>query len=452
MIPPAMPDDEAQRLAEVEALGLLDTEPEARFDRVTRLVARLFEVPIAYIALVDADRQWFKSSCGLEARSTSRRVSFCGHTILQDDPLVVPDAFEDPRIHDNPMVRCTPGIRFYVGHPLRGPSGGKVGTLCLADHVPRDGATVRLKTLADLAGIVEHEIGMLDLIGAQRELIATRDQLILTKRRLEEEVRHAAEYVESLIPRAVWAGGLLVQTSFTPSSELGGDFVGWVELGDGRVGAYLLDVTGHGVAASLLAVSVGHAIREALLEGCEPDPGAVLTRVNASFPMTRTGNRFVTVWLGVFDQRNDVVSYACGGHIPPLLLRDGMVAHLVEGGPPVGVHPEHLYETATRPWRHGDRLFVYSDGMFEVPTVCGAQLGIQAFEEILVTNARAGRPLGAVTESIRAAGPGTRLPDDATLLEISSGSQRPNDGVRFGGSDDRRDLGQGLFDPGGVVF
>lgn len=135
---PAIPMNEVDRQAALDDLKLIDSPQEERFDRIVQLTQLLFRVPIAYIALVDKDRQWFKSKVGIEANETSRSVSFCGHAILEDKAMVVPDALQDYRFAANPMVLGEPFIRFYVGQPLRGPSGHKVGTLCLADHEARE--------------------------------------------------------------------------------------------------------------------------------------------------------------------------------------------------------------------------------------------------------------------------------------------------------------------------
>src|SRR5260221_10690047 len=137
MIAAPIPRNDAERLKALHALGQLDTAPEERFDRITRLLTLVMRVPMAYISLVDSDRQWFKSSCGLTTSQTPRAISFCGHAILSDAPLVVPDAAEDDRFCDNPLVTGEPYIRFYAGLPLNGPGGHKVGTLCVADRRPR---------------------------------------------------------------------------------------------------------------------------------------------------------------------------------------------------------------------------------------------------------------------------------------------------------------------------
>lgn len=137
---------------------VLDTEPEERFDSITAFCATAFRVPIALVSLIDADRQWFKSRQGLDACETGRDISFCGHAILQEDPLVVPDALEDPRFADNPLVTGEPKIRFYAGMPLRLSSGFRVGTLCLIDRKPRRLEPEDLVLFRDLARLVVREL------------------------------------------------------------------------------------------------------------------------------------------------------------------------------------------------------------------------------------------------------------------------------------------------------
>jgi len=158
MIKPPIPADEARRLETLRSLKLLDTPPEERFDRVTRLAQRVFGVPIALVSLVDADRQWFKSRQGLEATETPREISFCGHAIVNDRILVVNDAAGDERFCDNPLVSCDPNIRFYAGYPINAPDGSKVGTLCVIDRKPREMSKEDLSLLRELGRMVEEEL------------------------------------------------------------------------------------------------------------------------------------------------------------------------------------------------------------------------------------------------------------------------------------------------------
>lgn len=160
---PDVPQDEELRLQTLRSLNILDTAPEERFDRVTRLARRVFDVPIALVSLVDKNRQWFKSHEGLDSSETPRDVSFCGHAILGSDVFVIPDAKKDERFADNPLVLQEPYVRFYAGCPLRSHNGMKLGTLCIVDHKPRTLSDGDLDTLIDLASMVERELAALQL-------------------------------------------------------------------------------------------------------------------------------------------------------------------------------------------------------------------------------------------------------------------------------------------------
>jgi GAF domain-containing protein len=130
MIPAPLPPDEERRLAALQSYGVLDTPPEDRFDRVTGMVSAVLGAPIVLVSLIDEDRQWFKSRCGLATEQTARDVSLCGHAIMSDEPLVVPDATADARFADNPLVLGPPHLRTYLGAPLIAPCGARIGTLC----------------------------------------------------------------------------------------------------------------------------------------------------------------------------------------------------------------------------------------------------------------------------------------------------------------------------------
>ncbi len=157
---PRIPENEQQRLNTLASLKVLDTPPEERFDRITRLARRLFDVPIALVSLVDENRQWFKSCYGLDAQESGRDVSFCGHAILGDEPFIVEDASRDSRFSDNPLVLGEPNIRFYTGVPLVHEDGMKLGTLCIIDSRPRQLDPDALRDLVDLAKMAEMELSL----------------------------------------------------------------------------------------------------------------------------------------------------------------------------------------------------------------------------------------------------------------------------------------------------
>jgi phosphoribosyl 1,2-cyclic phosphodiesterase len=164
---PPLPDDEQERVAALHRLGILDTAAEERFDRHTRIAAALFRVPIALVSLVDADRQWFKSCFGTDVCESSRETSFCAHAIAaNEDILIVPDALQDDRFRDNPMVSDGPRIRFYAGSVLHSPEGKRIGTVCILDVRPRNLSDEEKKLLADVAAAVEAELCMPQLKAA----------------------------------------------------------------------------------------------------------------------------------------------------------------------------------------------------------------------------------------------------------------------------------------------
>jgi diguanylate cyclase (GGDEF)-like protein len=162
---------EKRRLAALKRLGILDTAPEERFDRLTNMVRRIYNVPVALISLIDDDRQWFKSKQGLDIDETPRAHAFCDYTIRQDRLLIVSDATEDVRFQDNPLVTGPPHIRFYAGMPIREPSGFKIGSLCIIDYEPRPVQEMDLDVLRTIASLVEDEIERAYLTGDKADAI-----------------------------------------------------------------------------------------------------------------------------------------------------------------------------------------------------------------------------------------------------------------------------------------
>ncbi|MDB5689554.1 MAG: sensor diguanylate cyclase [Sphingomonas bacterium] len=166
---PRLEDDEGGRLAALARLEVLDTAPEQPFDKIVGLVRTVLSVPMAMVTLVDRDRQWFKARQGLDAPETERSISFCTHTIRQQEPLVVGDAREDPRFAGSPLVTGDPFIRAYAGAPLRTPDGYNVGALCAIDTQPRNFSGADLAILTSFATLVVDELEL--------RQIAIRDQL-----------------------------------------------------------------------------------------------------------------------------------------------------------------------------------------------------------------------------------------------------------------------------------
>jgi PAS domain S-box-containing protein len=167
---------EQQRLATLRALGILDTEPEERFDRLMRLAARHFRVPIALVSLVDERRCWLKSITGLALVQVERATSFCNHAINGNGVFVVEDAKADPRFQDNPLVIGEPYIRHYGGYPLHALSGEIIGFFCVVDTEPRQMAPEDMASLADFAHLVEQELNSVQVQLDDRTHIASLRQ------------------------------------------------------------------------------------------------------------------------------------------------------------------------------------------------------------------------------------------------------------------------------------
>ena len=267
---PQIPVDEAKRLAALYATELYGTAPEEAFDRITRLATKLLGVPTALISLVGSDAQWFKSRCGFAAQTTSRDISFCGHAILTDQPLVVEDATRDERFFDNPIVVGAPHIRFYAGVQLYSVERARLGTLCVLDTRPRTLNEEELEELHELARMAE-------------ELIYHR-QLARAAQELHEQLLHNAACAPASSATAAAAGQvkyLLTHDALTGLANrqallrnIGDSIPAWQAAESGAVVAclnldrfkQLNDLLGHAAGDSAL-VTVTRALQSHLREG-----------------------------------------------------------------------------------------------------------------------------------------------------------------------------------------
>jgi len=190
-----LPANEAQRLEAVRALNLLDTSPEERFDRITRLAARLLNVPMACLVLVDEKRLFFKSRYGSDHVEMDRHGTFCEYTILENKQLVIPDAKAEPRFAEHPSIAEKPYIRFYIGSPIAAVDGSLVGTLCVMDRQPRVPSTEDLAVLRDLALIAQIEINHGELASAFKTQKEKDEKVRLSEARFREVVDIPGKYV-----------------------------------------------------------------------------------------------------------------------------------------------------------------------------------------------------------------------------------------------------------------
>lgn len=169
------PNNEAARVAVLHGYDILDTLPEPSYDDIVLLASQICRAPIAAVSFIDSERQWFKAQTGITLASSPRELSFCAHTIMDSDLLVIPNALEDVRFANNPLVKQSPHIRFYAGAPLTTERGEALGTLCVIDCVERTLSEAQANALRSLSRQVM----------AQLELRQLLEKQIRTQRRLE---------------------------------------------------------------------------------------------------------------------------------------------------------------------------------------------------------------------------------------------------------------------------
>lgn len=378
-------EDEQKRLASLASTELLNSAPEERFDRVTRLAQKLFGVSTATVALVAEDRQFLKSLAGSLDSVIPRADAFCAHTIMTPNTMVVEDARQDDRFRSNPLVTGGPNIRFYAGQPLQGPGGWNIGTLCLIDQHPRTFDPEQEQILRDLGAIVQREI----LVSA--------------------EMRNAAKIQRAHLPAAAPAlPGYELHAVTRPAGELSGDFYDWQF--DGRYLRFTLaDVMGKGAGPAILAATVRSGLRTA----GHMDPGEAVTKVSSELDDELTlDDVFVTAFHGSLDVRTGVVRFSDAGHgLAHHATAGGDLSKLPAGGPPLGVIPGYEWPTGSLVLEPGDSLIVPSDGLLEL-----ASDDLHQLQADLRSTTGPGADTGASVRALVNAPP--HPSDDLTLLVV----------------------------------
>lgn len=193
-----MPTDEPARLAALRRYRILDTDPEQAFDDLTMLASHICGTPMATLTLIDENRQWFKSEIGVGIRETERSIAFCAHAIKQTDIMEVPDARDDERFRDNPMVVGTPHIRFYAGAPLLTPDGHALGSLCVVDTRPRRLSPEQMRALDALRRQAQAQLELRRNLAELETALAERDRAEAQQADLIAELRGSLQKVDKL--------------------------------------------------------------------------------------------------------------------------------------------------------------------------------------------------------------------------------------------------------------
>jgi anti-sigma regulatory factor (Ser/Thr protein kinase) len=375
--------DEMARQRALDDMGILDTPPEERFDRVTRLAKQLFGVETAAINLIDHDRQWAKSVTGRGPVEMSRDASMCTVTIQGDVPLVVPDLAADPA-HAAKVVPDL--LRFYAGFPLYAPGGERIGAFCVYDSQPRHFSARETEMLRDLAAWVQQELTV------------------------SQELSRASEVQQGLLPQKLLSmPGWQIAGVCLPARAVGGDFYDWYPVGEGAAFT-LADAMGKGIAASIIAATVRAVLRSAArfadVAGAVDAASAAL-----SIDLDNAGV-FVTAFHARLDMDSGRLTYVDAGHGLAIISRaDGSSQRLASNAPPLGVDPETEWMQQTLDLGPGDTLIVVSDGVLDLYD------GTLASLDNLVALAMLAQDPWEIIAAIRARARGFSA-DDVTVLIV----------------------------------
>lgn len=241
-------------------------------------------------------------------------------------------------------------------------------------------------------------------------------RLAASEAHMAQELSQAAKYVRTLLDPPVERAELRTSWVFIPSASLGGDSFGYHWIDADRFAFYIIDVCGHGVGPALLSVSAMSLVRSlAVDEAC--DPSTVLTRLNANFPMSRHNGMFFTMWYGVYDRRSRALVYAGAGHPPTLVSTGASLRQLDSDGMMIGVLPEYEITNTTTSLEAGDRVYLYSDGVYEIERSDGSIWGHENFVDAMsaATNVSRIDHIRRVTQAIRG---GDQYADDYSIVEI----------------------------------
>jgi serine phosphatase RsbU (regulator of sigma subunit) len=269
--------------------------------------------------------------------------------------------------------------------------------------------------------IAQLETANRELKKAHDELNESREALLRTHRRLEQELQDAARYILSILPQPI-REPLIADWRYIPSTELGGDSFGYHWLDDRHFALYLLDVCGHGVGPALLSVVVANTLRSGSLPDVDfRSPGKVLTALNQAYPMENHNDLYFTIWYGVYDNSTRQLEYASAGHPPAILIAEEgrRIEKLKARGSIVGINSYATYQSHVSILPSPSRLFLFSDGTFEIRRPDGSMLDFDEFVAVLAQPAQEGQTeLDRVLGFVREARGQESFEDDFSIVKV----------------------------------
>ena len=221
---------------------------------------------------------------------------------------------------------------------------------------------------------------------AEAALKMSEARLLEQNLKLQSELNQAADYVRSLLPKPS-ANKIKIEQYFAPSAQLGGDIFDYYWLDKNHLAVYLLDVAGHGIQSALLSISVFNLLRSQSLYNTDfYEPWTILAELNRMFQMNEQGNNYFTIWYGVISLSDQHLVYASAGHPPAILIQQQNIKHLDNDNIPIGMFDEYPFEQDICSFATGDRLYIFSDGVYEVPQVDGKLWGFNNLVNLLTNN------------------------------------------------------------------
>ena len=261
---------------------------------------------------------------------------------------------------------------------------------------------------------------MLQAARAEKALKASEAKLIKQNLLLQSELNRAANYVQSLLPKPL-KHKIQTEHYFAPSAQLGGDIFDYYWLDDNHLAIYLLDVAGHGVQSALLSLSVLNLLRaQSLYNTNFYEPWTVLRELNRSFQMNETGDNYFTIWYGVISLERQELTYASAGHPPSILVSNGEIKLLGDKNIPVGMLDSYCFEQQSHPIASGDRLYLLSDGVYEIFRTDGKIWGYDRLVQLIQEyQDRGDFPLSKIWQHVCSLHPQHTLEDDFSLLRVT---------------------------------